>query len=95
MAKCIVCGGHINEEGAGDIGICFMCETEKVKGQVVIAEVGAFKRLTGRTFIVTNEGLFRVYPGHTEDNRMYLMPKKQFKINLAAFTASRLVPAGV
>ena len=94
MAKCIVCGGNINEGGKDDIGICFMCETEKVKGEVVIAEVGAFKRLTGRTFIVTNEGLQKVHPGHTIDDRMYLMPKKQFKINLAAFTASKMVMAG-
>lgn len=89
MARCVVCGGKINEGGKDDIGICFMCETEKVKGEVVIIEVGMFKRMTGRTMVLTNKTIKRLIPTHTDDVRMYLMPKKEFKANIVGLSESK------
>ena len=89
MAKCVVCGGHINEGGKDDVGICFMCETERVKGEVVIVEVGAFRRFTGRVLIVDNESIAKLVPEHTTETRLYLMPKKNFKQNIKALQGSK------
>lgn len=88
MARCVMCRKHIEEGDKGDIGVCFICETQRVKGQTVIAEVGLLKRLTGRTFVVKNDTIKKQVPGHTEEDRIYFMPKKQFKSNIDAVGGS-------
>lgn len=88
MARCVICRKHIEEGDKGDIGICFMCETQRVKGQTVIAEIGLFKIMTGRTFVIKNESIKAQVPGHTDSDRIYFMPKKQFKANMDALGGS-------
>ena len=75
--KCLLCKRGVKE----DSEFCWHCEVERIKGNVVIMEIGVFKIRTGRFFIVTPEEMTRAYPPH-KDSKYYFMKKKDFNRNI-------------